>query len=147
MNYGIQEVFMNEVLMNYFSGRSSDIWLGLGLSYEGANTNLDDFIEPEAGTGYSKQPFVCSAASGGVCYNANEIAFDIATKDWTTNGRVIDKVGIFKRTLTTSVENEPTETFTLWCVLPLNPVETVVAGDTVIINANAIRLQLTNKGA
>ena len=37
------------------------------------------------------------------------------------------------------------EQYVLWCVLPLNPVETVLQGDTVIINTNAIRLQLTNK--
>lgn len=147
MNYGIQENFMNEVLDNYFSGRNNyEIYLGLGLSNEGGNANMDDFIEPiEEDNGYSKQPFVCDMAIEGVTYNSNEIAFDTATKDWTKNGRVIDKVGLFNKITTVSVENVVTETYVLWCVLPLTPVETVVTGDTVVINTNAIRLQLTNK--
>ena len=147
MNYGIQENFMNEILNNYFSGRSDyEIYLGLGLSNEGGSVNLDDFIEPDAeDTGYRKQRFICSNAVGGVCYNANEIAFDIATKDWTVDGRVIDKVGLFNRIVTTSAGGVEEETYQLWCVLPLFPVETVVTGDTVILNANSIRLQLKNK--
>lgn len=149
MNYGIQEAFMNEVLNKYFTGQGGyDIWLGLGLSYEGANANLDDFIEPiEENNGYSKQPFVCSSAQGGITYNSNEIAFGVAKKDWTKDGRVIDKVGLFNRTKTLTALGEEIITYTLWCVLPLFPVETVVTGDTVILNANSIRLQLTNKGA
>lgn len=147
MNYGIQEVFMNEVLDNYFSGRNGyDVYLGLGLSNEGGSINMDDFIEPSSeGTGYSKQPFTCSAAADGITYNSNEIAFDTATRDWTTNGRVIDKVGLFNRIITRSSGGIETEEYVLWCVLPLNPVETVITGDTVILNANSIRLQLTNR--
>lgn len=147
MNYGIQEIFMNEVLDNYFSGRNNyQIYLGLGLSNEGGNVNTDDFIEPiEEGNGYSKQLFICNTAVDGVTYNSNEIVFNTAAMDWTKNGRVIDKVGLFNKIETYSSTNILTETYTLWCVLPLLPVETVVAGDTVIINANAIRLQLTNR--
>jgi len=147
MNYGIQENFMNEVLDNYFSGRANyEIYLGLGLSNEGGAVNMEDFIEPSTeGTGYAKQPFVCGGAIGGVCYNSNEICFDTATADWTTNNRVIDKVGLFNRITTISANGDKIYTYTLWCVLPLNPVETVVTGDTVVLNANSIRLQLTNK--
>ena len=146
MDYGIQTVFMNEVLNNYFSGRSNyNIYLGLGLSNEGGNVNMEDFIEPDASTGYTKQPFVCTNAVDGVSYNSNEIVFNTATADWTTNGRVIDKVGLFNKTITTDSLGETVETYTLWCVLPLVPSETVITGDTVIINTNAIRLQLTNK--
>lgn len=146
MDYGIQTVFMNEVLNNYFSGGSNySIYLGLGLSNEGGNINMDDFIEPSASSGYTKQPFVCTMATNGVCYNASEIVFNTATADWTTEGRVIDKVGIFKKDIIMNSLGEETETYTLWCVLPLMPSETVIAGDTVVINTNAIRLQLTNK--
>lgn len=147
MNYGIQEVFMNEVLNNYFSGNSNySIYIGLGLSNEGGTVNMNDFIEPSTeGTGYSRQPFVCSGATGGVCYNSNEIVFGTALTDWTSAGRVIDKVGLFNKTVTSSATGETTEVYSLWCVLPLTPYETVVTGDTVIINPNAIRLQLTNK--
>jgi len=147
MNYGMQDTFMNEVLNNYFSGASNyQIYLGLGLSNEGGDINTDDFIEPSTeGTGYSKQPFVCGGAVGGVAYNSNEIAFNTALKDWTVDGRVIDKVGLFNKITTSTGTGETIETFVLWCVLPLNPVETVLQGDTVIINTNAIRLQLTNK--
>ena len=146
MNYGIQESFMNEVLNDYFSGKSNyNVYVGLGLSNEGASVNTDDFIEPsEEGTGYSKQLFKCNTAVNGVTYNANDIVFDTATKDWTTNGRVIDKIGIFNKVITSS-NGITQENYILWCVLPLNPVETVVAGDTVVLNANSIRLQLTNK--
>ena len=147
MNYGIQDVFMNEVLNNYFSGASNyNIYIGLGLSNEGGSINMDDFIEPGTeGTGYSKQPFVCGGATGGVSYNSNEIVFGTALTDWTTNGRVIDKVGLFNKTITSTSMGEEIENYELWCVLPLTPSETVVTGDTVIINTNAIRLQLTNK--
>jgi len=146
MDYGIQETFMNEVLNNYFSGRSNyGIYIGLGLSNEGGNANMDDFIEPDSAAGYSKQPFVCTQAAGGVAYNANEIVFNTATSDWTTNGRVIDKVGIFNKVITSNSQGEQVENYVLWCVLPLMPSETVIMGDTVIINTNAIRLQLTNK--
>ena len=146
MDYGIQETFMNEVLNNYFSGRSNyGIYIGLGLSNEGGNANMDDFIEPDSAAGYSKQPFVCTQAVGGVAYNANEIVFNTATSDWTTNGRVIDKVGIFNKVITSNSQGEQVESYILWCVLPLMPSETVIIGDTVIINTNAIRLQLTNK--
>lgn len=146
MDYGIQTTFMNEVLDNYFSGRSNyNIYLGLGLSNEGGNANMNDFIEPDVSTGYTKQPFVCTSAIDGVSYNSNEIVFNTATADWTTDGRVIDKVGLFNKTITTDSLGEIIENYTLWCVLPLVPSETVISGDTVIINTNAIRLQLTNK--
>lgn len=146
MDYGIQTTFMNEVLDNYFSGRSNyNIYLGLGLSNEGGNANMNDFIEPDVSTGYTKQPFVCTSAIDGVSYNSNEIVFNTATADWTTDGRVIDKVGLFNKTITTDSLGEIIENYTLWCVLPLVPSETVITGDTVIINTNAIRLQLTNK--
>jgi hypothetical protein len=146
MDYGIQTTFMNKVLDDYFSGRSNySIYIGLGLSNEGGNANMDDFIEPDVVSGYTKQPFVCTHAVEGVAYNSNEIVFNTATEDWTTDGRVIDKVGLFNKEITTNSLGETTETYTLWCVLPLVPSETVVAGDTVIINTNAIRLQLTNK--
>lgn len=146
MDYGIQTSFMNEVLNNYFSGRSNySIYLGLGLSNEGGNANMDDFIEPSASSGYTKQPFVCTNATDGVCYNSNEIVFNTATADWTTNGRVIDKVGLFNKTITTDSLGEIQEAYNLWCVLPLVPAETVITGDTVIVNAKAVRLQLTNK--
>lgn len=146
MDYGIQTTFMNEVLDNYFSGKSNySIYIGLGLSNEGGNANMEDFIEPSEESGYSKQPFVCTNAVSGISYNSNEIVFNTATADWTSNGRVIDKVGLFNKKITTNSLGEEIATYTLWCVLPLIPSETVIAGDTVIINANAIRLQLTNK--
>lgn len=146
MDYGIQKTFMNEVLNNYFAGSSNyNIYIGLGLSNEGGNVNMDDFIEPSLEAGYTKQPFVCSNAVDGVSYNSNEIVFNTATADWTTDGRVIDKVGLFNKTVLTNSLGEVTENYTLWCVLPLVPSETVITGDTVIINTNAIRLQLTNK--
>lgn len=146
MNYGIQKVFMNEVLDNYFSGKSNySIYIGLGLSNEGGNANMEDFIEPDATSGYTKQPFVCTNAVDGVSYNANEIIFNTATADWTVDNRTIDKVGIFNKTTITNSLGETQEVYTLWCVLPLVPAETVIEGDTVILNANAIRLQLTNK--
>ena len=146
MDYGIQTTFMNEVLDNYFSGKSNyNIYLGLGLSNEGGNANMNDFIEPDIAAGYTKQPFVCASAIDGISHNANEIVFNTATADWTTNGRVIDKVGLFNKVITTNSLGEVVESYVLWCVLPLVPAETVIAGDTVIINTNAIRLQLTNK--
>lgn len=146
MDYGIQTTFMNEVLDNYFSGRSNyNVYIGLGLSNEGGNVNTTDFIEPDSAAGYTKQPFVCTNAIDGVSYNSNEIVFNIATSDWTINGRTIDKVGIFNKTVSTSTTGEVIEKYVLWCVLPLVPAESVITGDTVIINANAIRLQLTNK--
>lgn len=147
MNYGIQEVFMNEVLNNYFSGQNDyNILLGLGLSNEGGSINTDDFIEPsEDQTGYFKQPFRATTAKDGICYNAAEICFETALKDWTIDGRVIDKIGLFYRITSISAAGIETTQDVLWCVLPLNPVETVIAGDTVIIPANSIRLQLTNK--
>lgn len=146
MDYGIQTTFMNEVLDNYFSGKSNyNIYIGLGLSNEGGNENMNDFIEPSEESGYTKQPFVCTHAIDGVSYNSNEIVFNTATADWTVDGRVIDKVGLFNKKVFTNSLGETEESYTLWCVLPLVPAETVVAGDTVIINTNAIRLQLTNK--
>ena len=146
MDYGIQTTFMNEVLDNYFSGKSNyNIYLGLGLSNEGGNANMNDFIEPDIAAGYTKQPFVCTSAIDGISHNANEIVFNTATADWTTNGRVIDKVGVFNKVITNNSLGEVVESYVLWCVLPLVPAETVIAGDTVIINTNAIRLQLTNK--
>ena len=146
MDYGIQTTFMNEILDNYFSGRSNySIYIGLGLSNEGGNANMNDFIEPDVNSGYTKQPFVCSSAVDGISYNSNEIVFNTALSDWTTNGRVIDKVGLFNKKIITNSLGETEDLYTLWCVLPLVPAETVIAGDTVIINTNAIRLQLTNK--
>lgn len=146
MDYGIQETFMNEVLNNYFSGGSNySIYVGLGLSNEGGNANMNDFIEPDVAAGYTKQPFVASNAVDGICYNATDIVFGTATEPWTINGRVIDKIGLFNKTEYTSSTGDLIENYELWCVLPLVPSETVIAGDTVIINTNAIRLQLTNK--
>lgn len=146
MDYGIQETFMNEVLNNYFSGSSNySIYVGLGLSNEGGNANMNDFIEPDVAAGYTKQPFVATNAVDGICYNATDIVFGTATEPWTTNGRVIDKIGLFNKTEYTSSTGDLIESYELWCVLPLVPSETVIAGDTVIINTNAIRLQLTNK--
>ena len=147
MDYGIQTTFMNKVLNDYFSGASNfNIYLGLGLSAEGGQVNTDDFIEPSEESGYAKQPFVCGSAVGGVSYNSNEIVFNTAISDWTVDGKVIDKVGIFNKTITKDrTTGEDVENYELWCVLPLVPKETVLTGDTVIINANAIRLQLTNK--
>lgn len=147
MDYGIQVNFMDKVLNDYFSGASNyNIFLGLGLSNEGGQANMDDFVEPDEAAGYAKEPFVCGSAVNGVSYNSNEIVFNTAIADWTTNGKVIDKVGLFNRVVTTDRNTgEEIVTYDLWCVLPLMPKETVLTGDTVIINANAIRLQLTNK--
>lgn len=147
MDYGIQTTFMDKVLNDYFSGASNyDIYLGLGLSNEGGQANMDDFIEPDEAAGYTKQPFVCGSSVNGVAYNSNEIVFNTAIADWTIDGKVIDKVGIFNKKISVDRNTgETIETYDLWCVLPLMPKETVLTGDTVIINANAIRLQLTNK--
>ena len=47
MNYGLQEVFMNKVLTDYFCG-GYQLYVGLGLSNQGASENVDMFVEPIA---------------------------------------------------------------------------------------------------
>lgn len=146
MNYGLQEVFMNKVLTDYFCG-GYQLYVGLGLSNQGASENVDMFVEPiEEGNGYDKALLgTCTLPNGGVTYNASSINFPTAEKDWTVGDQVIDKLGIFAATENIAADGTRSMQYTLWCVLPLVPAEKVLAGDTVIINANAIRLQLTNR--
>jgi hypothetical protein len=146
MNYGLQEVFMNKVLTDYFCG-GYPLYVGLGLSNQGASENIDMFVEPnEEGNGYNKVLLgTCTLPNDGVTYNASSIIFPTAEKDWTVDSQVIDKLGIFTATENVAADGTRTTNYTLWCVLPLVPAEKVLAGDTVVINANAIRLQLTNR--
>lgn len=153
MILGLQENFLNSLLNEHFT-QDSELYIGLGITQDNAQANLPDFTEPDTlygeNTGYSRARVVFSLPSNGIVRNDSEIVFPTANEDWTHAGDTISGIGIFKRYPGETDEanetgEEPVDTWELLCVLPLVPAETVLKGETVILNPNSITLQLTNR--
>lgn len=151
MIFGLQLDFINRLMRENFTN-DKELYLGLGLSQVGAQATMSDFNEPDDlygdETGYARSRIIFGNPVNGICRNENEIVFPTAEEDWTRDGTTITAVGIFKRYPASETPESGAQTQDTWellCVLPFVPQETVLKGETAILNPNAIRLQITNK--
>ena len=101
--YGLQVDFTNKILSEYFGSNTPDlnekiIFVGLGLNQEAAHANTEDFTEVFDGRplrNYNRARVVFGNVENNVIYNINEIIFNTASEDWTTNGKSIEMIGLF----------------------------------------------------
>lgn len=148
--YGLQTNFMNKLLKEYFGLESPDIsqkeiYIGLGLSQQGAHTNTDDFTEVFSGRplgNYKRARAIFGKAEDCVIFNVNEVYFPTASEDWTDNKFKVDMIGVFD---TLDYEDPLTkELVKPLIVLRLPRSETVLKGETIILAPEAIQLSLTD---
>ena len=141
--YGLQTEFMNKVLSEYFgletpSSVQKEIYIGLGLTQLGADVNMETFNEVFGGKplgNYQRARVIFGQAVNGKIQNLNEIAFNIASEDWTDGTYSIEMLGIFD-----SIEANATPLI----VIPLSKSISVIKGETVMLAKNSISLQLTD---
>ena len=141
--YGLQVDFMNKLLKEYFGGNpdltQKELFLGLGLTQEGAKVNTEDFDEVFNGRplgNYQRARIIFGKASDGYIKNANEVLFNTATENWTDSEHLIDMVGIFD---TMNYENAKP-----LIVLRMPASEEVLKGETCIFKEDSIVLSLTD---
>lgn len=147
--YGLQTEFLNKVLTEYFGVRKPDIkplnqiYVGLGLEQQGSNINTEDFNELFDGKpigNYKRARVVFGEASEGVAVNHSDVVFSTASEDWTTDLK-ISMIGLFENPYADSESSEKEKPLV---VLKLPQKETILAGETLILAAEAVRLALSD---
>ena len=122
MQYGFTTQFKNEILKTLMidEGQPSEVPVELPL---------------DPTTGYARAEIIFSEPNNGIIQNSNQVMFNQAITNWTSDSRKIYAIGIF---------NSPSEDFADSCLifLPLSELEEVLAGETFSLNPNSIRLQL-----
>lgn len=147
--YGLQTDFINSLLSQYFGLETPNIenkiiYIGLGLAQEGALANTEDFTEIFDGRplgNYKRARVIFGNVENNTIRNLNEVAFNTATEDWTTNKKIA-MIGIFD-TPEYMEEDEVTEVKPL-IVLRLPEQMTLLKGETVIMPINSIQLTLSD---
>lgn len=147
--YGLQTDFMNQLLRAYFGfevpdGLQREIYIGLGLTQQGAAINTENFDEVFAGRplgNYKRARAVFNRAINNIIVNENEIVFNTAEEDWTDQNHKIEMLGLFD---TLDYENELHELVKPLVVLRLPRYETVLKGETLLLAPGAIELSLTD---
>lgn len=148
--FGLQTDFMNLLLSEYFGITQpnitpKEIYIGLGVTQQGAHTNTEDFTEVFEGRplgNYKRSRVIFGKAEDCVISNVNEVVFNTASEDWTSNSSKIEMLGLFN---TLDYEDETTkELIKPLIVLKLPRTETVLKGETIILAPEAIRLSLTD---
>lgn len=148
--YGLQEDFVNRLLNKYFGRESIDLtkktlYVGLGVTQQGALVNLPDFSEVFGGRNignYKRAEVIFGTAEDCRISNISEIMFDPAEEDWTGANEKIERIGIFD-----TVDYEDSETKELikpLVILRLATPGSVLRGESVMFAANSIELSLTD---
>ena len=144
--YGLQTDYMNTILKTYFGLEkptltNKSIYVGLGLTQEGAMINTECFTEVFDGKpigNYRRARAVFGEAVNGVISNLNEISFNTAGEDWTE----VCMVGIFDRL---DYQDEDGNMIEPLIVLKLPDSITVKAGETIFLTAGSLNLTLTDE--
>lgn len=148
--YGLQPEYKDNLLKQYFGISKPDLsekemFLGLGLTQQGAQENMEDFNEVFSGKplgNYMRARVIFGKAQGNEIKNINEIVFTTATEDWTSSKEVVEMLGIFDTMK--YVNFETNELIKPIVVLPLKNFLTVEKGETIILSTNSITLSLTD---
>jgi hypothetical protein len=147
--FGLQTEFTNKILREYFGLSSpvltgNEIYVGLGLTQEGALSNTSDFTEVFGGKpygNYRRARAIFGHAVDELICNLNEIVFDTASEDWTSDNSKVEMIGLFT---TNQYEDEFGNKVKPIVVLRLPQFESVLRGETIILAPNAIQLSLSD---
>ena len=148
--YGLQTDYMNTILKTYFGLEkptltNKPIYVGLGLTQEGAMINTECFTEVFDGKpigNYRRARAVFGEAVDGVISNLNEISFNTAGEDWTGGSKEVCMVGIFDRL---DYQDEDGNMIEPLIVLKLPDSITIKAGETIFLTAGSLNLTLTDE--
>ena len=149
--FGLQVDFTNDLLKQYFGMKrpniiAKQIYIGLGLTQEGAQQNLEDFNEVFSGKplgNYTRARVIFGKAHNNQISNISEVAFQTASEDWTTPKCLVEMLGLFD-----TMEYMDAETKQLikpLIVLPLETPITIQKAETLILAKDAITLHLTDE--
>ena len=150
--YGLQSKIKEKILSEYFgiSEYGPDIqqkyiYLGLGLTQNGSDVNVESFNElydGETYDGYCRTRCIFGTASNGKISNVSDIAFPTAEANWTNGNETISMLGIFD---TLEVKDEAGKQIMPLAILKLPKAYSISAGETLIFSANTIALNLTDE--
>ncbi len=149
--YGLSKEFISKILTEYFgiahpNKDKKNIYVGLGLTLEGATQNLYEFNEVSTDKdntlNYKRSRIIFNEAIDGVMFNTNSIMFSTASEDWTTEKRKIQSVGIFQ---TKEFFNEKQELIQPAVILQLPSPIAVNAGETVVFDPQTVVLKLSDE--
>lgn len=148
--YGLQTNYMNTILKKYFGLEKPElvnktVYVGLGLTQEGALVNTECFTEVFDGKplgNYRRARAVFGEAVSGVISNLNEVSFTTASEDWTTPSKNVCMVGIFD---TLDYQDEKGDLVEPLIVLKLPDSVSVKAGETIFLTAGSLNLTLTDE--
>ena len=150
--YGLQSNIKEKILNEYFGITAGGpdieqkyIYLGLGLTQIGSQTNIETFNElydGETYDGYCRTRCIFGAATNGKISNVADLAFPTAEGNWTSGTDTVSMLGLFD---TLEVTDEGGNKIKPLAVLKLPKEYTINAGETLIFRANTIRLNLTNE--
>ena len=101
--FGLQVDFTDDLLKQYFGMKqpniiAKQIYIGLGLTQEGAQQNLEDFNEVFSGKplgNYTRARVIFGKAHNNQISNISEVAFQTASEDWTTPKCLVEMLGLF----------------------------------------------------
>lgn len=147
--YGLQTDFANLLMSQYFCGnlpqlREKEIFIGLGLTQQGAAVNIEGFNEVFGGKpygNYRRARAIFGKAVNCVIKNDNEIIFSTASEDWTDSNNYVEMLGIFD---TLDFEDEKHNLIKPLIVLHLPNILTVIKGETLALAPNTLQLSLTD---
>lgn len=142
--FGLQTEFLNRILKRYFGGsvpnmEENELYIGLGLTQDGANVNTETFDEVSNGQSvgnYQRARVVFGRSVNNTISNSNEVIFTTASEDWTDGNHKIEMLGIF--------DTPDLESKNPLVVIPLPRYETVIKGETIILAENTIQFSLTD---
>jgi len=142
--FGLQTIYLNDILTRYFGNGKpntnyNELYVGLGLTQEGSDVNMETFNEVFAGQplgNYQRARVIFGKSNDGVITNSNEIVFTTASEDWTDATHKIEMIGIFN--------TQDYENVTPLVVLPLPKYESIIKGETIVLAPDTIQLSLTD---
>lgn len=150
--YGLQTKMKEKILKEYFgiNEKGPDIeqkciYIGLGLTQIGAETNIESFNELFDGEnydGYCRARCIFGDASNCKIANVSDTTFQTAEEDWTTGEQTVSMIGLYD---TLDVEDEAGKKILPVAVLKLPSALKIHRGETLVFYANSIVLNLTDE--
>ena len=145
----VSQKFLDMILNDYFGTPSNlisdtKVYAGLGLDFDAHAFKLDEPVSP--GFTILKEPIAFSQPLEGVIRNKNALSWPKAEKDWTVGNQTIKYVGLYyKKDILSEADEVINSEYILFAVLELFPNETILTGDTLVLNTNSIQIEITNK--
>lgn len=143
MKIGFTDQLKMDILSHYFTD-NTELYVGLFVNTGQVD---NDPVELVIGTGagdYTRKQVSFGVPNGALISNNQPITWNTASYDWTPNNTVITHLGIFDNdgsNMPTTGTN-PDTLEGLLVFLPLSQSESVLTGNTFVLNTDAIRLQL-----